>query len=141
MEIRELQPGYAVSPQIEPGDVAALAEAGFTTVICNRPDAEIPAEQGSQAIRHAVEAAGMLFVDNPLSHGHLTEAIVDLQRETLDGSPGPVFAYCASGNRCSILWALAEAGRQPTGVLIGAAGRWGYNLEPYRDQIEALANG
>jgi uncharacterized protein (TIGR01244 family) len=141
MEIRELQPGYAVSPQIEPGDVAALAEAGFTTVICNRPDEENPADRRAEAVRRAVEDAGMTFVDNPLSHGHLTPEIVELQRQTLDSAPGPVFAYCASGNRCSILWALAEAGRQPTGVLIDAAGRWGYNLEPYRAQIDALAKG
>lgn len=141
MEIRELKPGYAVSPQIEPGDMAALKAAGFTTVICNRPDVENPAERGSAAMRTAAEAAGLAFVMNPLTHGQLTMEIVDLQRDTIDGSDGPVFAYCASGNRCSILWALAEAGRMPADELIGAAGRWGYQLEGLRPQIEALAQG
>ncbi|MDE3029426.1 MAG: TIGR01244 family phosphatase, partial [Paracoccaceae bacterium] len=41
MEIRALTPDYAVSPQIEPADVAAIKAAGYTTVICNRPDREI----------------------------------------------------------------------------------------------------
>ena len=42
MDIRQITPDFAAGPQIEPADMAALAEAGFTTVINNRPDAEIP---------------------------------------------------------------------------------------------------
>jgi uncharacterized protein (TIGR01244 family) len=139
MEIREIAPGYAVSPQIEASDVPALAAAGFTVVINNRPDIENPPERGSEAIRRAVEAAGMRYVHNPMTHGALTLDIIDLQRETLDAASGPVFAYCASGNRCSIIWALAQAGRQDTDALIEAASRWGYRLEPWRGQIDALA--
>jgi uncharacterized protein (TIGR01244 family) len=141
MEIRELTQGYAVSPQIEPSDLPALAAAGFTTIICNRPDAENPAERGSDAMRAAAEREGLAFVHNPLSHGSLTQDIVDLQRSTIDAADGPVFAYCASGNRCSILWALAEAGRVPTDDLIAAAARWGYQLEGLRPQIDSLAKG
>lgn len=59
MDIRELEPGHAVSPQIEPSDLARVAEAGFVTVICNRPDAENPPERQSDAMRAAAEAAGL----------------------------------------------------------------------------------
>ena len=44
MDIRRLTETYAVSPQITPEDVAAIKAAGFTTIINNRPDGEIPVE-------------------------------------------------------------------------------------------------
>lgn len=139
MDIRELTPGYAVSPQIGPEDMAALKAAGYVAVINNRPDAENPPELQAGAMRAAAEAAGLRFVNNPFAHGALTQEIVDLQRETLDQAGGPVFAYCASGNRCSILWALAEAGRRPADEMVAAAARWGYRLDGWRPQIEAQA--
>ena len=56
-------------------------------------------------------------------------------------STGPVFAYCASGNRSSIVWALANAGKRPADELIGLPARFGYQLDHLRPQIEALAKG
>ncbi|MFN0114644.1 MAG: TIGR01244 family sulfur transferase [Paracoccaceae bacterium] len=141
MTFRMLTPGYATSPQIAPADVPAIREGGFTTVICNRPDGENPPELSAAALRGAVEAAGMTFVDNPVTGGALTEANVAAQGAAIAAAPGPVFAYCASGNRSSIVWALSQAGRQPTDALIAAAAAWGYNLEPYRERIEARTTG
>ncbi len=42
MDIRPLTPDYAVSPQIDPGDLPAIKAAGYVMVIDNRPDGEIP---------------------------------------------------------------------------------------------------
>ena len=67
MDIRQITPDYAVSPQIEPADIAAIKAAGFRTVICNRPDEEVTAELGAAAMRDAAEAAGLAFVDNPVN--------------------------------------------------------------------------
>lgn len=139
MEIRALTETYAVSPQISAADVAEIKAAGYTTVICNRPDAENPPDQQAAAIREAVEAAGLAFVENPVVGGALTLQNVDAQAAAIDASSGPVFAYCASGNRSSIVWALSQAGRTPADDLIAAGAKWGYVLEPYRGQIEALA--
>jgi len=50
-----------------------------------------------------------------------------------------VLAYCASGNRSSVVWALAHAGKRPTDELIAIPARFGYQLEGLRGQIEALA--
>lgn len=141
MEIRELQPGYAVSPQIESADMAAVATAGFRTVICNRPDSENPVALGSAAMRMAAEAAGLVFVYNPVVPGQMSMQNVEAQRAALDGGCVPVFAYCASGNRSSVVWALSQAGRQEPDALIAAAARWGYQLAQLRPQIEALARG
>ncbi|MFC7703285.1 TIGR01244 family sulfur transferase [Plastorhodobacter daqingensis] len=139
MDIRPLTPAYAVSPQIEPDDIAAIKAAGYTTVICNRPDSEIPPELHADAIRAAAEAAGLTFVENPVVGGALTMENVIAQGAALDQAQGPVLAYCASGNRSSIVWALSRAGMMRTDDLIGLPARHGYELEGLRPQIEALA--
>ncbi|MFZ5709734.1 MAG: TIGR01244 family sulfur transferase [Pseudomonadota bacterium] len=139
MTFRTLSDRYATSPQISPADLAAIRAAGYATVICNRPDGENPPELRAAAMRRATEAAGLVFVENPVMPGAMTEANVETQRTAIARSEGPVFAYCASGNRSSIVWALAQAGSAPTADLIASAARWGYNLEPYRAQIDALA--
>ncbi|HMO07235.1 MAG TPA: TIGR01244 family sulfur transferase [Paracoccaceae bacterium] len=141
MDIRTITPAYAVSPQIAPEDLAAIRAAGFTTVINNRPDAEIPPDWHTEPMRKAAEAAGLTYVVNPVIGGMLTMENVKAQGAAIAASPGPVLAYCASGNRSSIVWALAHAGRMPAEDLIGLPGRHGYNLEPFRPQIEALAAG
>lgn len=141
MDIRRLTDTYAVSPQIMPEDVAAIAAAGFTTIIDNRPDGEIPPEVQTDAIRDAAEAAGLAFVANPVIGGAITADNVLQQGETLGAAKGPVFAYCASGNRSSIVWALSQSGKRPTDELIATAARAGYNLEPFRAQIDRLATG
>lgn len=139
MEIRPLTEDYAVSPQITPEDVAAIAEAGFTTLICNRPDGEIPADINAEAIRQQAEAAGLRFVLNPVVGGAITMDNVHNQGRAIADSNGPVLAYCASGNRSSIVWALAHAGKRPTDELIAIPARYGYALEPFRPTLEQLA--
>ncbi len=139
MDIRPLSDAYAVSPQITPEDVPAIAAAGYTTVICNRPDGENPPELASERLREAVEAAGLGFVDNPFNAMTLNMDHVSAQGQAMEAAPGPVLAYCASGNRSSVVWALASAGTAPAGELIAAAARHGYQLEGLRPQLEALA--
>jgi uncharacterized protein (TIGR01244 family) len=139
MDIRPLTPDYAVSPQIEPADLPAIKAAGFAMVIDNRPDGEIPGHLHTEAMRAAAEALGLAFVANPVISGGLTMANVDAQAKAMADATGPVFAYCASGNRCSVVWALTQAGQRPADELIGMPAQFGYNLEHLRPQIEMLA--
>lgn len=139
MDLRQIIDGYAVSPQLEPADMAALADQGVTTVICNRPDGENPPQLQAAAIQQAAEAAGLAFVFNPVVGGALTESNVDEQADAIAGSDGPVVAYCASGNRSTIVWALGVAGELPADDIIGRAAANGYDLSGLRPQLELLA--
>lgn len=139
MDIRPLTPDYAVSPQIDPQDFAAIKAAGYTRVIDNRPDGEIPPSHHASVMQAAAEAAGLEFVMNPVTSGALTMDNVAVQAEAMATATGPVLAYCASGNRSSVCWALANAGEMPADDLIGIPARFGYSLEGLRPQIEALA--
>lgn len=139
MDIRPLTPDYAVSPQIEPSDLPAIKAAGYTTVIDNRPDGEIPPHLHAQAMRVAAEALGLSFVVNPVVGGAMTMDNVSAQGTAIAAAAGPVLAYCASGNRSSVVWALSQAGTRPVDDLVGLPARFGYQLEHLRPQIAALA--
>ena len=134
MDIRRITPDYAVSPQIEPEDLPKVAAQGFRTVVCNRPDSENPAELSAEVMRIAAEAAGLRFVDNPVTHPTMTAERIARQAEAL--GEGPVLAYCASGTRSSVLWSLAQAGRMPADEIIAATGRAGYDLSGLRPRLQ-----
>lgn len=139
MDIKTITDTYAVSAQIEPQDVQALVDAGFTTVICNRPDPEVPPALQAEEIGAAVKAAGLKFVVNPVVHGQLTQDILDTQASEIESATGKCFAYCASGNRSTVVWALGSAGKIPTGQIIAAGEAAGYQLEGMRSQLDILA--
>lgn len=138
LDIRPLTPDYAVAPQIDPGDFAAIRAAGFTLVINNRPDAEIPPTLHAGAMRQAAEAAGLRFVAVPIAGRAMSDDTIAAQAEAIAGG-GKVLAYCASGTRSTIAWALGQAGRMPTDAILSAAAGAGYQLEALRPQIEAFA--
>ena len=139
MEIRPLTDGYAVSPQIAIEDLPAIKAQGYQTVIDNRPDAEIPPELHTETMRAAAEALGLTFIVNPVIGGAITMANVETQGQAIAQAPGPILAYCASGNRSSITWALSQAGQRPTDELIALPARHGYQLEHLRPQLDAFA--
>lgn len=136
MDIRALTPTYAVSPQIAPQDLPAIKAAGYTTVIDNRPDAEIPPELHTETMRMAAEALGLAFIANPVIGGALTEENVTTQRMAIEASSGPTFAYCASGNRSSVVWALAHADAMTADDLITIPARFGYDLNWLRPHLD-----
>lgn len=105
MQYRQITEDYAVSPQISAADVALIKEAGFKSVICNRPDNEDPGQPPAAAIQAAVEAAGLEWRWVPVISGGMTQDNVADQADALDELPGPVFAYCRSGTRCANLFA------------------------------------
>ncbi|WP_439155141.1 TIGR01244 family sulfur transferase [Yoonia sp.] len=139
MDIRQITPNYAVSSQIDPSDISAIAAAGFTTIICNRPDTEVPPSHQSAVMAEAASDAGLTFVEIPVTHQGLNMQMIDAQKQAITDSTGPVLAYCASGTRSSIVWSLASAGTMPTDDIIAATAAAGYALGGMRSQLDALA--
>ena len=139
MQINTLSDDYSVSPQIEVCDVPSIMQAGFKSVICNRPDQENPEPRQTGAIKAAVQAAGMEFAENVFDPSSFGPDKIEQQAELLAQLPSPVFAYCASGNRCSIVWAFAQAGRIATDTILDATTQAGYQLAHLRPQLEMLA--
>ena len=139
MEIRPLSPRYAVSPQISAEHLPAIAAAGYRTVICNRPDSEVEAGQQTDAIRAAAQAAGLRYEVLELTQETMTPANAARQRALIDASDGPVLAYCRSGTRCSIVWALGQAADMSPDEILAATSAAGYQLSDMRPVLEQLA--
>lgn len=136
MDIRTLSPDFAVTPQIHVSDLEAIKAEGFTHIICNRPEMESAAGDKPSDIEAAAQAAGLGFSNNPVVMGQLTMDNVEGQR-----AAGKVLAYCASGTRSAIVWALAQAGTQPTHALLDTLSDAGFPMPQLGPQIDALAKG
>ncbi|WP_425074997.1 TIGR01244 family sulfur transferase [Sagittula sp. S175] len=139
MTPRKLTETYSVSPQISPEDVAALRDAGFVMVLCNRPDEENPPALQSDAMRQAVEAEGLRFAVLPLTHQTMNAENILKQQEIVASAGGPVLAYCASGTRCTVIWALGNAQTLGADAVIGTALEAGYDISGLRPTLETLA--
>jgi len=139
MELYQITDDYAVAPQIAPEDMVALKAAGFTTVVCNRPDAEIPVDLHADAMAVAAAEAGLEFVVNPIGHAGLDEGIVTRQAACITSSEGPVLAYCRSGTRSTVVWGVARASDLGADAVIEKAAAAGYDLSHMRPLFESLA--
>lgn len=131
----KLSQNYHVSPQIEIEDIKKLADAGFTRVICNRPNEEVPSELHSEYMAIAANAAEISFDFLPLTHQTMTTGNIAKQAELIDAASGPVLAYCASGTRCTVIWALSQSGKMSADDIIQKALKAGYNIEGLRHSL------
>jgi uncharacterized protein (TIGR01244 family) len=108
--IRKLDVRTSVSGQIQPADVAGLKASGFTTIVSNRPDGEEQGQPTAAEIQDAAEAEGLEFRHIPIIRG-IGPADVEAMQEALDAAPGKLLAYCRTGNRSALTWAVARRGQ------------------------------
>ena len=131
-DIRTVTDGFAVAPQIDESDVQEIADAGFRTIMANRPDGEGGIDQPRMgAIRAKAEALGLTFVAIPFS-GAPTPEILERIGAALAEAPSPVLAYCRTGTRSITAWALTHAGQGTADDIIDAAAGAGYDLSDLR---------
>jgi uncharacterized protein (TIGR01244 family) len=136
MDIRQITPRYFVSPQIDPTDIEGLRAKGITRILCNRPDGEVPPSHQAAALQAAAEAAGLTFVVQPLTHQTMVPEVIATNHSLGAGTDDVVLAYCASGTRSCIAWALAAAGSMPADEIIDAGADAGYDLSGMRQVLE-----
>ena len=136
MDIRKINDGISVAPQIAPEDLAEVAAMGFRTVINNRPDGEAADQAASSEIEAAAKAAGLDYHFVPVISGQMTRENVDDFRKTLAASDAPALAFCRSGTRSTHLWARSQAGTLSADDIVGQAARAGYDLAPLRPALE-----
>ena len=141
-DFRALSDSVLVSPQIELDDIAAAKALGVTLIVNNRPDGEDPSALQSDAIAAAAQAADMEYVAIPIGHSGFSEVQVDAMLTALAqvGARGKMLAYCRSGTRSTLLWALAEAkSGADCDAIMRAAMAAGYDVNPIRPMMDMLA--
>jgi uncharacterized protein (TIGR01244 family) len=136
---RTLTQTMFVAPQITIADVADAGKLGVTLVINNRPDDESTDQTPGAEIEAAVRMAGMDYVAIPVTYAGFAEWQMTTMADALEKAEGKVLAYCRSGTRSTLLWALARAskGDHPA-VLSEKAADAGYDLTPVAAMMDML---
>jgi uncharacterized protein (TIGR01244 family) len=74
-----------------------------------------------------------------VTHAGFAEWQVTAMAEALDSAEGKVLAYCRSGTRSTLLWALARASRgDHPAVLTEQAADAGYDLTPVAAMMDMV---
>jgi len=137
---RQISDRVWASPQITLDDVAAAAAQGFTLIINNRPEGESDDQTPGDAIAAAAAAAGLGYAAIPITHAGFSQTQVESMVEALGKGEGRVLAYCRSGTRSTLLWALAQASLgADLDAVSGQAAAAGYDVSGVRPLMDMLA--
>lgn len=129
MQPKMIDATLSVSPQISTEDVAAIAAAGFRSILCNRPDGEGADQPVFAEIEAAATQAGLQAIYQPVVSGTVQDGDAAQFGAHFAALPKPVLAYCRSGTRSATLWSLSEAARgRPLPEILGATKAAGYDM-------------
>lgn len=128
MEAKKICGTISVSPQIVADDIPKVAELGFRSVICNRPDGEGADQPTFDEIAKAAKEAGLEARYLPIVSGKVSDDdAADFER-MFDELPKPVLAYCRTGTRSATLWSLSQAKHLDTSEILRVTKEAGYDM-------------
>ncbi len=108
MNFKQISANLSVSEQIDAGDIEKIAAAGFRSIICNRPDHEAVGQPAFATIAAAAQKAGLSAAYIPMAPGQTDPAVAAVEfGKAMAELPKPVFAYCRSGARSTMLWQMS----------------------------------
>lgn len=136
MQLKPLSESLSVTLQVAVEDIAELARRGYRSIIGNRPEGETPDqpawdELAAEARRHGLEARQI-----PVVPGQIGDGDIAAFGQALQELPQPIAAFCRTGTRSAMLWALSNPeGRSPEERLRIAAEQ-GYDLSALRERLD-----
>jgi uncharacterized protein (TIGR01244 family) len=128
-DFRRVTDHLSVSPQIQARDLDSAATQGFRSIINNRPDGEEPGQPTSAEIEAAAAERGLAYFHIPVRGGPTPEQVEGVRR-VVDEADGPILAFCRSGTRSIVTWALGQAlsGQRSRDDLVRLGREAGYDL-------------
>ena len=106
--IQQLSHDVCVAGQLDPPAMAWAAQAGFKSVVNNRPDFEGgPDQPTNEAIEAAARAAGLTYAFLPVQGGYQSPEEIARFGELVTRLPKPILAFCRSGARSGKLFRAA----------------------------------
>ena len=136
MNLKPLSPDLSVTPQIEIAEVADLAARGFRSIIGNRPEGEAPDQPDWSSLVAEAERHGMSACQIPVVPGQIGRDDVERFADALRDLQTPIAAFCRTGTRSAMLWALANPDGLSVNERIAVAAAQGYDLVPLLDRME-----
>ncbi len=138
MELHKITEDLSVASQLDAADIPLIAAKGFRAIVCNRPDGEAIGQPAFGPVEAAARAAGMAVAYQPVPSAAVSDADGAAFGKLLEELPKPVLAYCRTGTRCTVLWALSQAPQQPAGEIMLRAMRAGYDLSRLEPRLKNL---
>ncbi|NVK46366.1 MAG: TIGR01244 family phosphatase [Rhodobacteraceae bacterium] len=108
MRIKRLNGMFTVATQLEPSKIQKVAEKGYKTIICNRPNGEGADQPGFDEITRIASKFGLKTVYIPIQLGGASAADHAAFARAIEEMPKPILAYCRSGTRSATLWSHWE---------------------------------
>lgn len=135
-----LADGFLVSGQIAPEDIAAAKALGVTLIVNNRPDGEALGQPKGADIERAAKAAGLSYIAIPVGASGIGDRQLDDFDAALAANSGGVLAFCRTGTRSTMVWALASArASAPVEEIVRKAADAGYDLRNIAPRLQALS--
>jgi uncharacterized protein (TIGR01244 family) len=107
--VQQLSADVCVAGQVDTTAMAWAAQAGFKSVINNRPDFEGgPDQPTSASIEAAARAAGLAYAHLPVAPAVQTAEQIAAFAQLLADLPKPILAFCRSGARSGKLFHAAS---------------------------------
>ncbi len=128
MDIKQITPHLSVSGQLTAADLEAVKQAGFRSLIVNRPDGEGADQPTFPEIDAAARGLGLETRYLPVESGKVGNRDAKAFEATFDELPKPVLAYCRTGTRSATLWAFSQAGKRPLPEILELAKKAGYDM-------------
>ena len=120
-----------VAGQIAPEEVASLKSEGVTMIVNNRPDGEDVGQPTSADIEAAARDAGIAYRHVPIARGMGPTDVEAMRRAIHEAGDGTLFAFCRTGNRSALAWAVAKSeDGMARDELERRVGNDGFNLGP-----------
>ncbi|WP_273789455.1 TIGR01244 family sulfur transferase [Bartonella sp. ML70XJBT] len=108
MNLQQIDPDIFIGAQMNIENIKTLAEAGFKTIICNRPDHEEPDHPDFSSIKMVANDYGIKAYYLPVSPPTIKKSDVETMQTILKTASLPLLAYCHHGTRSLHLYRLAR---------------------------------
>ena len=138
MKFAKINNELTVSDQITIEDLKEIQAQGYKTIFCNRPDQESEGQLTFSTIEKEAQNLGIKAIHQPVIGGQISDNDIAQFGSYFELAQKPIFAYCRTGTRCSMLWALSHAKTLPIDEILNKTQIAGYDLSPLQDRLNSL---
>jgi sulfide:quinone oxidoreductase len=82
----------------------------------------------AEEMQKVAESLGLKFVHQPVIGNAISQKDVDDFKSYYENAEKPIFAYCRTGTRSTMLWALSELSKRESSEIINLTSAAGYDL-------------
>ncbi|KEC54025.1 TIGR01244 family sulfur transferase [Bartonella koehlerae] len=108
MNLQQIDSDIFISAQISVENIETLAQTGFKTIICNRPDQEDPHQPDFSIIQGEACKHGIKAYHIPIVPPTIKKSDIETMKTILKTASLPLLAYCHHGTRSMHLYRLAR---------------------------------